>query len=162
MTGYFFIFLVFSILAALRLRWLVKDVHRSIQPGVFTKEIEPPTKLGKLIEQYMKQDPLDSSSTINFLMEVDGLEDPFAEASAPVIQPPPKPSDAATSAKPPWAPKREYNIKDDLDRAYAVPPYIIGNEWELRREKRQLRNIPCHRLFKQQGVARDGQGMEEL
>lgn len=61
-----------------------------------------PTKLDKLIKAYMAQDALDPTSTINFLMEVDGLEDPFAEA--PML-PPPKPSDAATSARPPRARK---------------------------------------------------------
>jgi hypothetical protein len=56
-----------------------------------------PTKLDKLIAAYMKRDTLDPTSTINFLLEADKLTNPFDEA--PML-PPPKPSDAAYSARP--------------------------------------------------------------
>lgn len=103
--------------------WLVLDVRESIKPAPLQ---EPPTKIDKLIKAYMKRDSLDPTSTINFLMEVDGLEDPFAEA--PML-PPPKPSDAATSARPPRARKGPaYNIMDDLVRAYSVNSHYMGSE----------------------------------
>lgn len=62
--------------------WLVKDIHRSIQPD---KSLRIKTKLDALIATYMQRDTFDSSSTITFLMEVDALEDPFVEA--PMLPP---------------------------------------------------------------------------
>ncbi len=92
------------------------------------KESAKPTKLDKLIKAYMAQDALDPTSTINFLIEVDGLEDPFAEA---LMLPPPKPKDAATSARPPRYQKKNvgnatmYSVMDDLMRAYSVPTHSL-------------------------------------
>ena len=55
------------------------------------------TNLDVLIDQYKARDVADTTSTIDFLLKADKLKNPFDAAS---ILPPPKPSDAAYSARP--------------------------------------------------------------
>ncbi len=122
--------------------WLLESGpphHANLEARYGWAEDEPydkPTKLDKLIEAYMRQDTLDPSATIDFLMKADGLSDPFADAPAPVRPPPPKPSDAATSARPPWArtgnearlQKLHHHAMNDLARAYKVNAHDMGSE----------------------------------
>jgi hypothetical protein len=91
----------------------------SIQPTNEQQRIRP-TKLDRLIEAYMKSDPADVSATIEFLLGAETLTDPFAEAPAPAFNPPPKPSDAATSARPAKFRRGAYDVIDDLERSYAM------------------------------------------
>ena len=133
------------------LGWLIFDVRKSIKgekrhhfadlEGRYGwNEDGPrdkPTKLEARIAKYMEADPLDPSATLEFLMEVDALKDPFADAPdwAQKIEdkrkalPPPKPSDAATSARPPWARKGPvYSVMDDLARAYSMNAHYMGED----------------------------------
>jgi len=112
----------------------VKDVDRTIQP-VPSPLQTPTTNLERLIKQYMKRDACDPTSTINFLLEADKLKDPFEEAP---ILPPPKPADAATSAKPPCVQcgklhkgrsnEEHKSLEDDIMSAFGVPTHYLGGE----------------------------------
>ena len=72
-------------------------IHQFITTSDYYITPKKPTNLDKLIAAYMKRDTCDPTSTINFLLDADNLKNPFDEAP---ILPPPKPSDAAYSARP--------------------------------------------------------------
>lgn len=85
---------------------------------------DKPTKLDKLIEEYMAQDTLDPSSTINFLMEADALKDPFADAPewAQKIE--------AKRAKRALCKDHQHimeHVGNDLARAYALNTHYMGS-----------------------------------
>lgn len=98
------------------------------------------TKLDALVERYLKQDPCDPSSTIDFLMGAESLSDPFTEARE-VERQPPQSRDLVPIPRIPFRgekrPQRERHgdfkelhrhVMDELARAYAVPTHTLLEE----------------------------------
>lgn len=108
------IFITLPLLFFGTLVWCLRSL-RPATPGPL--QMKRPTNLEALIASYMKRDALDPTSTITFLIEADALKDPFAEHKP---QPPPRPSDAATSARPPRSIRRKWAVVDQNGREYGV------------------------------------------